>query len=130
MWQTLGILLTLGIVFYLLYLQGYMVVSSKRAVLFVGSVRGNGSCKASFSSCSGYMKRVMRFKESKAYYFTLDYELQKGDMEVKLLDASKQPIAILNQSCRNVMIDVDRKGRYYLVFTFKSASGNYELKWE
>lgn len=99
MWQMLGTLLVFGIVFYLLYIYGYM-------------------------------KRVMKFKENKGYHFTLDSELQKGELEVQILDSLKQPIAILNHIHADAVVDADKKGRYYLVFTFKSASGNYELRWE
>lgn len=32
--------LSLGLVFYILYVQGVLIVNTKRAVMFVGSIRG------------------------------------------------------------------------------------------
>ena len=52
----------IGILSYLLYINGYMVVASKRALMFLSSKRGR---KAMFSSCTGYIKRVIKFKNSK-----------------------------------------------------------------
>lgn len=121
--------LSLGFVFYILYVQGVLIVNTKRAVMFVGSIRGKDNCRANFTSCSGYMKRVIKFKESKTYSFVLHSELEKGEIEVKILDATKQPIMTLNHIKQTAMIAVDKKRRYYLIFTFKSASGKYELKW-
>ena len=66
----LGLLcLVLGVGMYLLYQNGWMVLSSKSAVSFVGSKRGTA---AAFSRCSGSIRRIVRFKESKTYGFTLD----------------------------------------------------------
>ena len=49
-----GILcLSLGILFYILWINGYMVVNMKRAILMVGSMgRSNNKCRANFLSCS------------------------------------------------------------------------------
>lgn len=120
----------LGVVFYILYIQGILVVNSKTAVTFVGSIRGNGHCQASFTSCNGEMKRVIKFKESKAYRFTLTSELEKGEIDVMVLDSSKQPVMLLNYIQPSAVVEVDKKRRYYLVLSFKSASGTYKLKWE
>lgn len=124
------LLICLGVVFYILYAQGIMVVNSKTAVMFLGSIRGNGHCSASFTSCSGKMKRVIKFKESKTYRFILTSELEKGEMDVMVLDSLKQPVMTLNYMQPSGVIEVDKKKRYYLVFSFKEASGKYELKWE
>ena len=123
-------LIFIGLVFYVLYTQGMLVVNCKRAILFVGSIRGKDSCRASFKSCSGYMKRVIKFERSRAYYFMLDSELEKGELEIAILDSSKQPVLMLNHIQQSGTIEVDARQRYYLVFSFKSASGKYELKWQ
>lgn len=115
--------------FYLLYINGYMVINAKRAIMFVGSIRGKDSCKARFSSCSGYMKRVIRFDESRSYNFVLVPELTEGELVVEILDSNKQNIMKLDAYNRYANIVVDKKKRYYLVFNFQSASGSYELDW-
>ena len=123
-------LIFIGLVFYVLYTQGILVVNCKKAIMFVGSIRGNTSCRADFKSCSGYMKRVIKFKRSGAYFFMLDSELEKGELEITILDSSKQTVLILNHIQQSGTIEVDERQRYYLVFSFKSASGKYELKWQ
>ncbi|MBQ2934923.1 MAG: hypothetical protein IJD96_01665 [Lachnospiraceae bacterium] len=111
-------------VFAFLYSQGYMVSKSISAVSFVGSTKGNS---ASFSSCSGYLKRVIKFKENGIYTFVLDVELSKGDISIELLDSTKQKIMQLNCTNRIESITVDKKEKYYLIINFRSATGSYAL---
>lgn len=111
-------------VFIFLYSQGYMVSKSISAVVFIGSTKGNS---AKFSSCSGYMKRVIKFKEDGTYTFVLDAELSKGDMSVELIDSTKQKIMQLNCFNRSASITVEKKKKYYLVINFRSATGRYAL---
>ncbi len=117
----------LGGVMYLLYTGGYMVMNNKKALTFIGSQRGN---KASFTSCNGWMKRVVKFKESRNYAFDLDVKLSKGDMQIELLDEKKQLIMRLDGDNPKAVIEVASDRRYYLVYRFTKASGNYELKYE
>lgn len=111
-------------VFIFLYNQGYMVAKSISAVTFIGSAKGNG---ATFTSCNGYMKRVVKFKTDGTYTFVLDAELSKGDITVELLDSAKQKIMQLNCSNQSETITVVKKMKYYLVINFKSATGRYTL---
>ena len=111
-------------IFAFLYNQGYMVLKSTSAVAFVGSARGYG---AKFTSCSGRMKRIIRFKADGTYTFLLDAELTKGDMSVELLDSGKQTIMLLNCVNRSASVSVEKKKKYYLVICFKSATGRYAL---
>lgn len=117
------IIILVGI-FVFLYNQGYMVINSKSAVSFIGSTRGNS---ARFTSCSGYMKRIVRFKADGTYTFILDADLSKGDMSVELLDSTKQKIMQLNCANRSASITVEKKKKYYLVINFRSATGRYAL---
>lgn len=111
-------------VFVFLYNQGYMVSRSISAVVFIGSAKGNS---ARFTSCNGYMKRVIKFKDDGTYTFVLDAELSKGDMSVELLDSTKQRIMQLNCSNQRDSITVEKKKKYYLVINFRSATGRYAL---
>ena len=101
-----------------------MFINSKSAVSFFGSTRGNS---ARFTSCSGYMKRIVRFKADGTYTFILDADLSKGDMSVELLDSTKQKIMQLNCANRSASITVEKKKKYYLVINFRSATGRYAL---
>lgn len=130
MGKTIIIILLIGVTLYLLYISGYMIVNRKRALMFVGTIRGRKHCKASFSSCTGYIKRVMRFKESRIYSFTLHNELAAGKMTVELLDSKKQTIMELSGDKQKDSIAVNPRERYYLIFRFQEATGSYELEWE
>ena len=123
------IILLLLIVFYLLYINGYLITQVKKAAMFVGKIGGNGMCRAKFSYCSGYIKRIVKFKESREYDFTLNSDLSIGEFTAELIDSSKHIIFKLdcNHPCGFVI--ADSKARYYLILRFKSASGNFELKW-
>ena len=110
--------------FLFLYSQGYMFFKSIRAVTFVGAAKGNS---ASFSSCSGFLKRVIKFKEDGIYTFVLDAQLSKGEMSVELLDSAKQKILQLNCADRSASITVEQQKKYYLVVHFRSATGSYAL---
>ena len=130
MWKIIIIFICLAILFYILYMQGFLVINAKRAVMFMGSIRRKSDCKAKFTMCSGSMKRVIRFEEDKTYNFSLNSKLTSGEMEVKILDSSKQPVITLDSNNPKANLDADRKQRYYLVFLFESATGSYELRWE
>ena len=107
-----------------LYNHGFMVLKATRALTFVGSPRGNS---ASFHSCSGYIKRIIRFDADGIYTFVLDAQLSKGEMWVELLDESKQKIMQLDALNRGASVSVEKKKKYCLVLNFKSATGRYTL---
>lgn len=115
--------------FYCLYVSGFLVINSKRAIMFVGSIKGKKSCHAKFISCSGSMKRVIRFKKDQIYQLKLNLELEKGDVQVKILNSLKQTVVTLNKNQMTANIEVDEKERYYLIFEFKSATGKYDFQW-
>ena len=119
--------LIMATVFYLLYINGYLVTNAKRALVYIGSMGGK---KATFTSCTGYTKRIIKFKENGEVNFHFDLELTKGDVTMELLDESKQCILQLDHTKQHARIHIESKKRYYLIFRFKSASGRYLLTWE
>ena len=124
----LGLLcLFMGVGMYLLYLSGWMVLSSKSAVTFVGS---RGGKAASFSGCSGSVRRIVRFSEDRVYTFTLDCALTKGSMTIMLLDPDKKEVLRLSGDQSNMAVALERKKRYTLVVRFEAATGRYGLRWE
>ena len=120
------LLISMGMVFYLLYINGFLVTSAKKAAMYIGTMRGR---KASFTACSGYIKRVIRFKESGTIHFHFHLELSKGEVTAELLDANKQRVLRLSSSDPTASASVQASARYYLVFRFKAATGNYLLSW-
>ena len=118
--------LVMGIVMYLLYRNGWMVLSSKSAVTFIGSNRGKS---ATFSGCSGSIKRIIRCKEDREYRFFLDAALTKGDMSVSLLGPDKRELLRLTESVPQGAVTLEKGTRYTLVLRFRSATGRYALQW-
>ena len=111
-------------IFFFLYNQGYMVLKFISAAVFIGATKGNS---ARFTSCSGYMKRIIKFKAGGTYTFVLDAELSSGDISVELLDSTKQQIMQLNCSNQRASVTVEEKKKYYLLINFRSATGRYAL---
>lgn len=124
------LLLLLGLVFYLLYTRGYLILNSKRAAMFVGSLRGKDGCKATFTACSGYLKRVFRFPETRDYHFVLEAPLTKGELTVELLDGAGEPVACLDGAHPTATVAAERNRRYYLVARFRGATGSFQLNWK
>ena len=121
------LLIIMDIGFYFLYINGYLVTNAKRAVMYIGSLGGR---KANFTFCTGYTKRVIKFKESGSVHFNIALEISKGEVIMELLDTNKQCILQLSNTQPSAVVHIDAKKRYFLVFRFKSASGSYLLTWE
>ena len=118
--------LVMGIVMYMLYRNGWMVLSSKSAVTFIGSNRGKS---ATFSGCSGSIKRIVRCREDREYRFFLDAALTKGRMSVSLLGPDKRELLQLTESMPLGAVTLEKGTRYTLVLRFRSATGRYVLQW-
>ena len=127
MWKFALFLLFLTGLFVFLYNQGYMIVKSYSAVTFIGSSRGT---RARFTSCNGYLKRIIRFREEGNRTFILDAALSKGDLSIELLDSAKQRIMKLDCVNNSASVTVERNKKYYLVVNFKSATGRYSISSE
>ena len=86
--------------------------------------------RSRFSHCSGYMKRVARFKEDRVYRFTLDLTLSKGDFWVELTDSHGNHVLKLDRNNKAASAEMSSNERYRLIYHFKSASGSYTLNWQ
>lgn len=113
---------------YILYCWGFAVLRRTSAVMIVFR-HGKNADQATLDSCTGWIKHVGRFRESKTYEFFLDAQLSKGNVEVMLLDRKKQPLMTLNPQLPACKIELDVRNRYYLRWEFKSATGKCELRW-
>ena len=105
------IVLLLPVIYYVLYINGYMVVGSKSARVFVGKNRGTNAYWSQFADCNGTLKRVARFRNSKEYKFHLDAGLADGTISVELLDKEKNVIMKLTPENPDASFVVDKKQR-------------------
>ena len=124
MGKAVFLILILSVVFYVLYQSGYLVISSKSAVSYIGSARGNG---AGFVSCSGSVKRIVRFRADGTYTYILDAELSKGNLTVEMLDSDGQRVLYLDRANPRASIAARRAKKYCLIVRFLSATGKYTL---
>ena len=122
------LLAAMGIIIYLLYSQGYAMTKSIGAILFMLHPGRNGD-KAALNSCNGWARHRVRFRESGVYTFTFDSQLTSGDAEVLLLDKNHRQLLRLNRYLNAGQAEIDKTGRYYLRWEFKSATGKCELNW-
>ena len=120
----------LPVIYYVLYINGYMITGSKSAKAFVGKNRGTNAFWAQFVECSGTLKKVARFRKEKEYKFFLDVGLSYGNVAIELLDKEKNVIMSLTPETPEGSITVDKKQRYYMVYKFENATGSYEMRWE
>ena len=118
------------VLMYVLYDNGYIGITSKAAVTFLGSYPKKTSWKASFTKCKGTMKRVIRFEESKTYQFKLDAEIDSGEVVIEVMDASKQVVLTLNTANPTGSVIVGDNKKYHMVVRIQSATGNYKVNWE
>ena len=109
---------------YLLYRFGCIPVQRKRAIMFIGR-----PYKAKFTSCTGSIRRILRFREDTQLHFLLEQNLTAGALRAELLDDSGRCILCLNAENPAAERMLEGRMRYVLVVFFESASGSYELSW-
>lgn len=111
------------------YWGAIAVTKCIRAILFVFLPEKTGD-KVTLDACTGWIRHMGRFYESRTYTFVLDNSLTSGDVEVLLLNKRKQPMLRLNMQNPSQTIALDaEKSRYYLRWEFKGATGKCELHW-
>ena len=80
-------------------------------------------------SCGGWVRKVIKFKESRQYQFTFGSDITKGSITAEIQNRDKKPILILDSENPQGILDVDSRERYYLVVRFNKATGSFEMKW-
>lgn len=116
------------LVVYLLYCRGIAVTKRITAVLFVFRTGKMGT--EPLNSCTGWVRRVERFRTSGIYTFTLDCQLSKGDAAVSLLDKDKRELLRLDRISAGGTVALCRENRYYLCWRFHGATGTCGLHWK
>lgn len=112
------------------YYWGAIATSKCLKAILFAFLPGKNRDKATLDACTGWVRHMGRFYESRTYTFVLDARLTKGDAEVLLLDQKKQPLLKLNRQVPSRTIHLDGEtGRYYLRWEFQGASGKCELHW-
>ena len=111
---------------YLLYVSGCMPVSVRRARMYVGKSGGWG---ARFAGCEGWIRRIVRVKESRVYDVELTEELTGGTVTAELRDAQKRTVLRLDGEHPRASVALEKGGRYEMTVRFQSATGSFSLQW-
>ena len=127
-----GLIAVFGLV-YLLYINGVGAINSKSALVYQGYPRigeNKNRIKASFTSCSGTTKRVIRLQPGKRYHFVFSSVLTKGTVCVEIRDKKKESLVVLDREHPCAVLSVEPGDRLYVTTRFTGADGKYELAWD
>ena len=72
---TIILLPVICLVFYLLYISGWLLFSAKIAAVFTGYIRRDGNADLQFVSCRGQVRRVIRFPDEGTYEMDFHSEI-------------------------------------------------------
>lgn len=122
------------ILFYTLWINGYLIISRKTAKLFIASFKNKKRCRIKFVSCNGCIKKILKFKENRSYDFCLNSIVKNGLVLAEILDNNKKLLLHLDSNMPNATINIDKKNidkkcRYYLILKFEEATGELEFLW-
>jgi len=124
-------IIVVGVVLYYgLYMCELTTIGSKRAVVFIGKIMGKNECRAGFRSCTGKLRRIVTFKETKIYHFDFESSLTNGDMRIEIRTKKRESVAVFNDYNHTADIALKAKERYQMIITFYDASGDFYLNWE
>lgn len=115
--------------FYLLYINGLLMLSAKIAVIFVGYIRKNGEAALQFAGCNGQVKRVLRFHKAGNYEFVYRSEISEGAVTLQILDEKKRELISCMGMNYAAKLEAEEKKRYYMVFRFNNATGKCSVMW-
>lgn len=124
------VILTGLILLYLLYRNGYLIMQSKRAVLFRSDFRGRKD-RMGFSvvKCTGWVGRVLKVREDGIYRFDLDVSLSAGTVQFQVLNRQKLPLLTLNPDTTRGRIQLEKGQRYYVRMEMTRADGDCAARW-
>ena len=115
--------------FYLLYINGLLMLSAKIAVIFVGYIRKNGEAALQFAGCNGQVKRVLRFHKAGNYEFVYRSEISEGAVTLQILDEKRRELISCMGMNYAAKLEAEEKKRYYMVFRFNNATGKCSVMW-
>ena len=122
--HTVIVLIVLLISLYLLYESGIIALQSKRAMLFAASLNG---MKAKFSSCTGKITRIVRFREKREYTVRFERSAEKGAVLLALTDREGHTLIESGEE-ESYTLSPEPGKRYKLCVRMEKASGSYKIE--
>ena len=127
MMRSVVIIAVIGFGVGLMYFFGLMSVSRKVASVYIGTSGGRG---VRFASCSGSVRRRVRFRESRLYSFSMKAEITGGEVQAELLAPGGKWVVCLAPGQPEAAAELENGTWYTLVYRFHSASGSFEIDWK
>ena len=114
---------------YVLYRSGWLVLNTKRALLYAEAPRlGRPRIQARFSGCTGTVRRVVRLRQPCRFVFSP--ALNKGCVHVEIRGWDRRMLAILTAEAPCAVVDPGPAGCCRLSAVFEQADGSYALTWQ
>lgn len=130
---TVGIIILSASLFYIFYRNGYGVVNRKSALFYMCFPRWGkrkNAIEEKFSSCNGYVKRVIRLSPRKRYQFVFTSSTTKGTVFVEIYGRKNELIAQLSGKQPCTVISTEKCTRFPVVTKFIKADGVCKLAWK
>lgn len=119
-----------GIIINCLYINGFLSFGNKKAIYFISkNSLSEKYCSAKFSACTGEVKRAITFKDNRTYTFTLNCNIESGELKAVIQNKNRRDLIILTPENPVETLDIT-EGRYFVKLEFYKAYGNYTLTWE
>ena len=109
---------------YFMYSFGYIPSVRKRAAMFFGR-----PYRARFVSCTGRIRRVLRYPEDRELHLVLESNLSQGELYLEVTDPEGRLVLRMDGGTPAARLMLEGRKRYRMTVYFCSASGNYELNW-
>lgn len=103
-----------------------MDIYCKSDTIFMGQKYKNKHI-TSVKSCSGYIKFVIKFKESSTYSFENEIQLIQGAINIEILDKNKNVILLINNENTTKTLMIDKSKRYYIKINYVRATGKHVI---
>ena len=122
MLTTIAIFAALLLALYVLYQFGLITLDVKRSTVYIASQL---SSRARYRSCTGTVRRILRFREAKSVSFTLNASLEKGTVTVDISGGDQH--LLLDAENPSATLSVQPGVRYTQIIRFNDATGEHTI---
>ena len=111
---------------------GWLALTSKRALVFVGKVYGKGPIRLKMKSATGSVRRKIPLRQG-SHTFILEHRLTAGTVTATLRDGRTKQEWQLTEQFPSVTFTTENGGfgkGYLLTLRFEKADGEATLSWQ
>ena len=122
------ILVVLCLLLHVLKINGFLFISKKKAKLFIcRPIKNEKRLNIKFAACTGYLRKVMRFKEERKYEISFTGEVRSGSCVLELLNSNKSVVLTKNLNEEATLYLPDLTQKYMLSINFENADGECNI---